>query len=188
LVRASRRELVGRALRRPGPGHELVEPRDALKSPAGDRCITVLGDVEELAPQMCPAEGERDRLAATRIGDVLVGQRIRRIARSRGNLRAASRHGQHHDLERSCTRRRVDRSRSKAGRHGRSPRSVPSWCVRGQDPAPAPPSRRLEVMQKLSSSRCGGRSRNVDRVQPRPIHPVNERRELRCRQSHHPHR
>jgi hypothetical protein len=34
------------------------------------------------------------------------------------------------------------RPRSRVGRHGRLPRSIPSWCGRGRDRAPAPRSRR----------------------------------------------
>ena len=38
---------------------------DAIESFARDGCGAVLGDVEELSSQMCPAEGERDGLGLT---------------------------------------------------------------------------------------------------------------------------
>ena len=42
---------------------DRIELRDALQRLAGDRRTAILGDVEELAAQMCPAEGERDCLS-----------------------------------------------------------------------------------------------------------------------------
>ena len=50
-----------------------VKPGDTLERFARDRCMTVLGNIEELAPQMGPTEGERDRLSACAAGDGLVG-------------------------------------------------------------------------------------------------------------------
>src|SRR6266446_10568400 len=54
---------------------DRIERGDALKGFARDRRRTALGDVKELSSQMCPAEGERDRVAGSRIiGNVLVGR------------------------------------------------------------------------------------------------------------------
>ena len=51
-----------------------IELRDTLECLAGDRRAAAFGNVEEFAAQMRPAEGERDRLAARRAGNVLVGR------------------------------------------------------------------------------------------------------------------
>src|SRR6516165_9986296 len=53
---------------------DRVERRDALERFAGDRRVAALGEVEEVAPQMCPAEGQRDRLAGCLVGDAFVGR------------------------------------------------------------------------------------------------------------------
>jgi hypothetical protein len=50
-----------------------IERRDAFERFAGDRSVAVLGDVEELAPQVRPTERERDRLVACGAGNGLVG-------------------------------------------------------------------------------------------------------------------
>src|SRR5438128_9119650 len=47
--------------------------RDALEGFACDRSGAVLGDIEEPASQVGPAESERDRLAACYVGNALVG-------------------------------------------------------------------------------------------------------------------
>jgi hypothetical protein len=52
---------------------DYIEFRSTLKCLAGDRSGAILGDVEEPAPKMRPAKGECNRLAASCIGDVLVG-------------------------------------------------------------------------------------------------------------------
>jgi len=53
---------------------DRVERRDAGKRFARDWCVAFLGDIEELAPQMGPAEGEHDCLAGCSLGDRLVGR------------------------------------------------------------------------------------------------------------------
>ena len=52
---------------------DRIERRDALESFAGDRSGAVLGDIEEPASQVGPAESQRDRLAARCVGNALVG-------------------------------------------------------------------------------------------------------------------
>ena len=52
---------------------DRIERRDARESFAGDRSGAVLGDFEEPASQVGPAESERDRLAACCVGNALVG-------------------------------------------------------------------------------------------------------------------
>ena len=42
---------------------DRVKSSDALERFARDRRVAALGDVEEVTPQVRPAEGERDRLA-----------------------------------------------------------------------------------------------------------------------------
>ena len=53
---------------------DRIERRDAFERLAGDRRGTAFGDVEEAAPQMGPAEGERDRLVGCSVGDGLVSR------------------------------------------------------------------------------------------------------------------
>ena len=72
---------------------DRVERGDALERLAGDRRVAALGDVEELAPQVRPAEGERDRLAGALRRRWSCRPRIRRIARCRDSYRAASARG-----------------------------------------------------------------------------------------------
>ena len=52
---------------------DRIECGDAFERLAGDRRVAVFGDIEELAPQMRPAEGERDRLLAGSAGNRLIG-------------------------------------------------------------------------------------------------------------------
>ena len=51
---------------------DRIERSNAHERFAGDRSRTALGDVEEAAPQMGPAEGKRDRIAALGVGNGLV--------------------------------------------------------------------------------------------------------------------
>jgi hypothetical protein len=53
---------------------DRIDRRDAHERLARNRCVAVLGDIEELAAQMTPTESERDRLAAWFVGDGLVGR------------------------------------------------------------------------------------------------------------------
>ena len=52
---------------------DRIEFADAFERLARDRGVAPLGDVKELAAQMCPAEGKRNRLAGCGGGDRLVG-------------------------------------------------------------------------------------------------------------------
>jgi hypothetical protein len=52
---------------------DRIEFCNAFECLARDRSVAALGDVEELAAQMCPAEGKRNRLAGCGSGDRLVG-------------------------------------------------------------------------------------------------------------------
>src|SRR5260370_20346229 len=52
---------------------DRIERRDALEGFACDRSGAVLGDIEEPASQVGPAESERDRLAACCVRNALVG-------------------------------------------------------------------------------------------------------------------
>jgi hypothetical protein len=51
---------------------DRIERGNAHERLAGDRRRTALGDVEEAAPQMGPAEGKRDRIAARGVGNGFV--------------------------------------------------------------------------------------------------------------------
>src|SRR5256885_555616 len=51
---------------------DRIELRDSLKSFARDRCVAALGNIEEVAPKMAPAESKRDRCARCRISKGLV--------------------------------------------------------------------------------------------------------------------
>jgi hypothetical protein len=53
---------------------DCIEDSNALKSFAGDRRRAALGDVEELAPQMGPAKGERDCLVTRSVRNRLVSR------------------------------------------------------------------------------------------------------------------
>src|SRR5260370_1175249 len=53
---------------------DRIQDRDAFERLAGDRRGAALSELEEPAPQVGPAEGERDRLAAGGVGDGLVGR------------------------------------------------------------------------------------------------------------------
>src|SRR6476620_9306293 len=52
---------------------DRIECGAAFERLAGDRRVAVFGDIEELTPQMRPAEGERDRLLAGSAGNRLIG-------------------------------------------------------------------------------------------------------------------
>ena len=52
---------------------DRIEFGNPIERLARDRGVAALGDIEELAAQMCPAEGKRNRLAGCGGGDRLVG-------------------------------------------------------------------------------------------------------------------
>ena len=61
------------AVQSAGP-NARVERRDPFERLVGDRCVAALINVEEVAPQMRPTEGKRERLAGHGVRDRLVSR------------------------------------------------------------------------------------------------------------------